>query len=313
MRSLCFISFYSGPFPDYFRFFLDSCQRNPDVRFIIFNDTLEADRTLSNVELKKLSRAEFESLVAEKLGFAVRITRGLKIAEFRPAFGLLFDDLLRGCDFWGYCDVDQIFGDIRKFMTQELLDRYDVITTTHRWVAGHFALFRNTAELLRLFARSPNFREVFQDSDRNWHFEESCLRWDGVERSVEDLAARNEPVSIYDLVQAAQKAGQLRALFGAGVIREHSATSVIDYERNGRTLVDRRTGEELLYHHLVTVKNFWWFYLPPWRRIPDDYHITARGMKTAADLRFPGCLAWHTRWLMNMASGIARSVRRKLG
>ena len=41
-------------------------------------------------------------------------------------------------DFWGYCDIDLIFGNIRKFITDDILDKYDKILSR-----GHFTLFRN--------------------------------------------------------------------------------------------------------------------------------------------------------------------------
>jgi len=33
--------------------------------------------------------------------------------------------------FWGYCDIDLIFGNIRAFMTDELLNEYDIIKSHH--------------------------------------------------------------------------------------------------------------------------------------------------------------------------------------
>lgn len=312
MKKICFVSFYSGPFPDYFPFFLESCRRNPTVDFVIFNDTVEAEKLLGNVRIAGLSRGQFERLVEDKLGFKVNITRGLKIAEFRPALGFLFSDMLRDYDFWGYCDVDQIFGDIRKFIGDEMLSACDVVTTTRRWVAGHFALFRNEEKVNRLFMRSPNYREVFQDSSRNWHFEESGLRWDGIERSVDALAAEGQPVSIYDLVRSGQSKGWLKAHFG-GNIREHSGTSTINYLHKHVALTDLGNGEEFMYHHLVTVKNFWWFYIPRWTRIPDVYHITDHGMRTPSEMRLPGAFFWRIRWGLNFVRAFARSLRGKFG
>jgi hypothetical protein len=312
MKSICFVSFYSGPFPDYFPFFLESCRRNPTVDFVIFSDADVVAKQSGNVRIARLSRGEFEQLVEEKLGFKVEITRGLKIAEFRPALGFLFEDVLRDYDFWGYCDVDQIFGDIRKFVGDALLEDCDVVTTTRRWVAGHFALFRNEEKLNKLFMRSPNYREVFQDSSRNWHFEESGLRWDGIERCIDELAAKGQFVSIYDLVRNGQREGSLKAHFG-GNIREHSATSTINYLHNHATLTDLGNGEEFLYHHLVTVKNFWWFYVPRWEQIPAVYHITDHGMRTEAEMKLPGSLFWRARWGWNFFRAFARAVRRRLG
>ena len=61
----------------------------------------------------------------------------------RLFFGILYEDILKKYDFWGYCDIDLVFGDIRKFVTDELLSHYDRIYTY-----GHLCLYRNN-EMMR--------------------------------------------------------------------------------------------------------------------------------------------------------------------
>ena len=39
-----------------------------------------------------------------------------KLCDYKPVYGLIFDEDLQDYDFWGHCDVDLIFGDIRKFI-----------------------------------------------------------------------------------------------------------------------------------------------------------------------------------------------------
>lgn len=37
----------------------------------------------------------------------------------------MFQEYIKDYDFWGHCDADLIFGDIRKFVTDDILNKYD--------------------------------------------------------------------------------------------------------------------------------------------------------------------------------------------
>jgi hypothetical protein len=52
-----------------------------------------------------------------------------KWPEWFPAFGDVFSAEVKNYDFWGHCDMDVIFGKVRSFMTADLLNKYDIITT----------------------------------------------------------------------------------------------------------------------------------------------------------------------------------------
>jgi len=60
------------------------------------------------------------------LGFEVDIESEYKLCDFKPAYGLIFSEHFKDYDFWGYCDIDIIFGNIRAYMTDVLLNEYDI-------------------------------------------------------------------------------------------------------------------------------------------------------------------------------------------
>ena len=55
--------------------------------------------------------------------------------------------------FYGWCDTDLLFGDIRSVYTDEILARYDVLSTHADRISGHFALFRNTRRNRTMYRR----------------------------------------------------------------------------------------------------------------------------------------------------------------
>ncbi len=92
-----------------------------------------------------------------------------KLCDFRPAYGEIFQEYIKGYDFWGHCDNDQIFGDIRHFITDDILDRYDRIL-----FCGHFTLYKNTPEVNQVYKKvSPlSYKTVFSSS-KNFCFDEA--------------------------------------------------------------------------------------------------------------------------------------------
>lgn len=106
-----------GEFPWYFPYFLHSCKFNPNINFVILTDNKSIPQnTPSNVRFLNYSLERFKADASKALGFNVAVNRGYKFCDFKPTYGYIFSDLIAGYDFWGHCDIDIIFGDIRAFM-----------------------------------------------------------------------------------------------------------------------------------------------------------------------------------------------------
>jgi hypothetical protein len=105
-----------------------------------------------------MSFDDFRKRVQATFDFPITLDRPYKLCDFRPAYGSILEDYLQNYDFWGYCDLDMIFGDIRKFCPEEILSKYDKIFTR-----GHLTLYRNTPEVCRYYRLSGgyNYRDVF--------------------------------------------------------------------------------------------------------------------------------------------------------
>ncbi|RXM50152.1 DUF6625 family protein [Chryseobacterium sp. CH1] len=122
MTRIALINCYFGKkWPSYFNHFLFSCKYNSDVDFLIFTN-LEAPFQIANVHFIKINDlSEFSKIASEKLNLSINILDGYKLCDFKPAYGLIFQEYLKNYDFWGYCDIDIIFGNIRYFLTEKIL------------------------------------------------------------------------------------------------------------------------------------------------------------------------------------------------
>lgn len=174
MYTIALIIPYYGRLPNYFHLWLESAKRNTDIDFYIVSDD-NLDYPLSgNVKQVKMPIDEFQCKLEAIVHFPVELRRAYKLTDYKPTYGLVFDSIVSHYDFWGYCDVDLIFGDIRSFVTDEILDYYDKV-----FKCGHFTLFRNTKQNNSLFLRDPpigamSFKEVCR-IPYSCHFDENAI------------------------------------------------------------------------------------------------------------------------------------------
>ena len=138
MHSILIIHFYFGILPTTFEFFIESCKDNTSVDFLIVTDC-NIKIESPNIIVHKTSIQEIGLMIEARFGFRPCLIRAHKLCDFKPIWGLIMEEYSRDYDFWGFCDSDLVFGDIRKFLTDDILEKYD-----HLLGMGHFQLQRTT-------------------------------------------------------------------------------------------------------------------------------------------------------------------------
>jgi len=168
-QSIALIIPWYGSYPWYFPYFVYTVGFSLTVDFIIVTDnTDEIPNKPDNLKIVYHTMNELKEDFSSKLGFGVNIDSAYKLCDFRPAYGFLFQDIIKEYDFWGHTDFDIVFGDIRGFMTEEVLQNYDVITCRHDFTAGCFTLYRNTDYCNMLFTKSNAYQTVFSTPENYW-------------------------------------------------------------------------------------------------------------------------------------------------
>lgn len=144
-KRIVFICPYFGKISkDQFALWLKSCSMNSSIDFMLFiddEDVFGLDIP-DNVKPVRMSWDECKQLIQSHFDFDVTLVYPYKLCDFKPAFGYIFEDYICGYDFWGHLDLsDTILGNLRKFIADQLLDKYDKIH-----IYGHLTLYRNNAE-----------------------------------------------------------------------------------------------------------------------------------------------------------------------
>jgi hypothetical protein len=142
MKKIVLLMPYYGRWPEWFNLFIETCKWNPTINWIFFTDLEQPRNRCGNVQYVRMSLSELLELASSRLGFTIDFTNPYKLCDLRPGFGVIFDAYIAGADYFGWGDIDVVYGDIRKFVTDEVL-RYDVISFHGGILSNSFCLFRN--------------------------------------------------------------------------------------------------------------------------------------------------------------------------
>src|ERR1700683_3163711 len=85
---------YFGKEPWYFKFFAASCRNNPSIDFFLITDIDFGPGLPENIRIVKMTLSAVRKLASEKLGFDVPELRPYKLCDFKPAYGLIFSNLI---------------------------------------------------------------------------------------------------------------------------------------------------------------------------------------------------------------------------
>jgi hypothetical protein len=176
MNRICFVVVYFGKWPIWFPAFLRSCKENPTIHWMFFTDCGVPIHHPPNVAFYHKTLSQIKELIRSKIGTEAMLEYAYKVCDYKPTFGVIFDDYLKEFDFWGHCDIDIIWGDIRKYTTEEILDKYDIFSTRKGMMSGHFSLFRNIIQINQLFRQSSQFAKVIRQVKYRAFDEEGMTR-----------------------------------------------------------------------------------------------------------------------------------------
>lgn len=243
-KSIAIIICYIGKLPWYFDYFAHSCKYNPSIDFFIVTDDTDYSKPVSaNVRFIYKTLSEINQLAKEKLELPVQITTGYKLCDFKPTYGILFSELLKGYDFWGHGDIDVIYGDIREFITTEVLEKNDLVSVRHDYVTGHFTLFRNINKMNELFKLSRDFRKVLV-SERNFCFDETNYTFEAFTLGISYENIPSEVESMTHLVRKLEREKYLTAYFDFHIVEGTPGKMIW----NKGKLIYRNKYEFMMYH-----------------------------------------------------------------
>ena len=274
---LIMLCFYFGRWPAWMNFFVESCKWNPDIRWRFYTDCGEPENRAANIDYVPISFADYKALARVRLGIAFDPAHPYKLCDLKPALGFLHERDTVDFPFFGYGDLDVVYGNIASFYGERRLVELDVVSTHPERLSGHFAVLRNTAALRHAFERIPNYRALLETPEQTGvdesQYSQVFLR-SATERSL--FVERHSTV--------------------LSVRRWHDGTMNYPqrwFWRRGRLTNERDGDREFLYLHFMRWQSAHWINDPP---VPGE-------------AAWVGCDIIHLDWRAAAADGFCISPR----
>jgi hypothetical protein len=153
--------------------------------------------------------------------------------ETRPFWGEVFKDKLCGYDYWGWSDLDLMFGDLDRLLPA-LMDSCDVLNLKDRYLSGCFCVMRNTPDVVRAYERG-DYKTIL--ADERYHFwEESGYTHFGLDESFFNAIFNSD----------------LRITYCPGLYLHDTPETPCPTRYAGERLIDAKTGREALLLHFMS-------------------------------------------------------------
>lgn len=176
MNSIILIIPYFGKWPLWFEAHLLSIAKNPTLHWLVVTDCEIPKTYPKNITFKPTTLQALNTHVNKVVNANVPLSPR-KFCDLKPAYGAIFYEDIKDYDFWGFCDMDIIWGNIRKFITENVLSNYDIISSRKEAISGHFNLIKNTAALNNLYKQIPNYQYLFEQPKFMWFDEEQLTNY----------------------------------------------------------------------------------------------------------------------------------------
>lgn len=156
MNKIVIVSPYFGDFPRTIELTFHTMERNENIDWIIFSDNKQYVGKYSNIKFVYMTLEDMRKLI--NLKFGTNLSTAYKLCDYRPAYGVIFEKYVKEYDFWGYCDLDVIFGNLDSFFAEEKLKTFDKI-----YDLGHLSLYKNNKDVTNAFMGNSQYIVPYKD------------------------------------------------------------------------------------------------------------------------------------------------------
>lgn len=159
---ICVIIVHFGELPPWLPLWQITAEKNHDIDFHLFSDR-KGSASARNVIWHDLDLVGFNSLeTVNSLGLRLEIP--YKLCDVRPAFAKIFPDLVAEYDYWGWGDLDVVYGRIRDCINSSL-GVFDYIATGWNGQSGPLAFLRNQERVNSLFLSIPDWQHKMNGAE----------------------------------------------------------------------------------------------------------------------------------------------------
>ncbi|MDD4992421.1 MAG: hypothetical protein PHR83_09340 [Paludibacter sp.] len=142
---------YFGEWPEWIDLYFYSCAQNHGIDWYFYTDcSKESFLIADNLFFYSITFADYCALISKSLGIEFKPISAYKLCDIKPFLGFIHKDILTSYQFWGFGDIDVVWGNIRAFYTNKVLEKFDVFSTHNDRLSGHLAILRNIKRINEL-------------------------------------------------------------------------------------------------------------------------------------------------------------------
>lgn len=153
------IACYIGELPKWIPLWIESCKNNPKFNFLLITDQNIDMELPENLDIYKTTFFKIKEKIQKKFNFKISLEKPYKLCDYRPAYGVIFEEELKNYDYWGHCDLDMVFGDLDKILLPLMIKGYEKIGSY-----GHLTIYKNSEKIresFRLEGAPFNYKKVY--------------------------------------------------------------------------------------------------------------------------------------------------------
>lgn len=273
MKSIVILIDYFGHWPKWFPVFLSSCAFNKTINWIIRTDCKIPKDSPENVRFISISYRDYVTMVSQLLSIDFNPIGNYKICDLRPMFGDMYKDDIMNFDYYGFGDIDVIYGDIRRFYTDEVLS-FDIISTHVGMLSGHLVLFKNTELMRKAYCKILNWKEYAKNPESTRFDEDVFSRLFFRQQEPNEIA----PIYSENVYSKEQYSTVFHPMPWHDGMPDHPD---IWFWKNGVITNNRNIGRQYLYLHLMNFQSMRWAnpacrkHYVPWKDNPETVYISA--------------------------------------
>lgn len=153
---------YFGELPRWFDLYYHSCRRNDFIDFLFITDCKEIKAT-ANIKVVMMSFSSYCEMVSHKLKIDFSPNSPYKICDLRPFFYDIHEEYLRDYTFWGYGDIDVVYGNLRILLSSSRLKRYDIISSHSDRLSGHFCVVKKDSNYTKIGYKIKEWKHYLEE------------------------------------------------------------------------------------------------------------------------------------------------------
>lgn len=113
--SIAYIVPFFGKLRSDIEIWLLSVKYNPTVNWIIYTDDYTEYLYPPNVKVVYTTFEDIRNKIQSLFDFKITLNTPYKLCDYKVTYGETFADDLESYDFWGYCDIDLMWGRVKFY------------------------------------------------------------------------------------------------------------------------------------------------------------------------------------------------------